>query len=85
MRIAFVVLCTLFVIRVIAQKEIKIEDAKDHIGDSVKLSGEAYGMRYLETSGTTMHLSTSAKPIQEKKRLQASDLFKEFYSINRRC
>jgi len=48
MRIAFVVFCTLFLISAIAQKEIKIEDAKDYIGDSAKLSGKAYGVRYLE-------------------------------------
>ena len=30
-----------------AQKEIKIEDAAQHVGDSVTLSGKVFGLRYL--------------------------------------
>lgn len=31
-----------------AQQEIKIEDARKHIGDSVKIYGKIYGGKYLE-------------------------------------
>lgn len=41
-----------------AQKEIKIDDAKNHIGDSVKICTKIYGGKYLEsTKGTTTFLN----------------------------
>lgn len=49
MRIALFVLCTLFFTTASAQKEIKLEEAKDHIGDSVKVRGKVYGIRYMES------------------------------------
>lgn len=36
-----------------AQKEIKLEELKDHIGDSVKVQGNVYGVRFLESAKNT--------------------------------
>lgn len=36
-----------------AQQTIKLEQIKDHIGDSVKLEGKIYSVRFLETSKNT--------------------------------
>jgi hypothetical protein len=36
-----------------AQKDIKLEELREHIGDSVKVQGKIYGVRYLETSKNT--------------------------------
>jgi DNA/RNA endonuclease YhcR with UshA esterase domain len=33
-----------------AQREIKLDELKDHIGDSVKVRGKVYGIRYLQNS-----------------------------------
>jgi DNA/RNA endonuclease YhcR with UshA esterase domain len=34
----------------IGQKDVKLEELKDHIGDSVKVNGKISGARYLETA-----------------------------------
>ena len=36
-----------------AQKEIKIEDAKNHVGDSVRICTKIFGGKYLESSNGT--------------------------------
>jgi hypothetical protein len=36
-----------------AQQEIKLEEVRNHIGDSVKLRAKIYGAKYLETSANT--------------------------------
>ena len=36
-----------------AQQEIKIDDAKNHVGDSVKICTKIYGGKYLENSKGT--------------------------------
>lgn len=36
-----------------AQTEIKIEEVANHIGDSVKVKGRIFGVRYLETANNT--------------------------------
>jgi hypothetical protein len=36
-----------------AQQEIKLEEVRNHIGDSVKLRAKIYGGKYLETSANT--------------------------------
>lgn len=48
MRTALLVLYTLVFIGESAQKEIKLEEAKDHISDSVKVIGKIYGIKYIE-------------------------------------
>ena len=41
-----------------AQKEIKIDDAKNHVSDSVKICTKIYGRKYLEnTKGTPTFLN----------------------------
>jgi len=40
-------------ITAIAQTEIKIEDVRNHVGDSVKLMAKIYGGKYLETTTNT--------------------------------
>jgi len=42
-----------FSITAIAQKEIKIEDIRNHVGDSVKLMAEIYSGKYFETTANT--------------------------------
>src|SRR5256885_8573950 len=42
-----------FSITAIAQTEIKIEDVRNHVGDSVKLMAKIYGGKYLETTINT--------------------------------
>jgi hypothetical protein len=44
---------TLITVTVFAQTEIKIEDVKNHIGDSVKLMAKIYGGKYLESAQGT--------------------------------
>jgi DNA/RNA endonuclease YhcR with UshA esterase domain len=36
-----------------AQKQVKLEELKDHIGDSVEVKGQVYGIRYLESAKNT--------------------------------
>ncbi|MGZ3854109.1 MAG: hypothetical protein ACXVBX_15040 [Flavisolibacter sp.] len=45
-------LCFLF-LSTYAQKEIKLEELKDHIGDSVKVQGIISGVKYLESAKNT--------------------------------
>jgi hypothetical protein len=46
--ILLAVLTAVLSINSFAQKEIKIEEVKDHVGDSVKVTGMVSGIRYLE-------------------------------------
>ena len=39
-----------FTITSFAQQEIKLDDVRNHIGDSVKLMGKIYGGKYFETA-----------------------------------
>ena len=41
---------TLFVLTAFSQTEIKLEDVKDHIGDSVKLQAKIYGGIYIKSA-----------------------------------
>jgi DNA/RNA endonuclease YhcR with UshA esterase domain len=51
-------LLTLLTFSSFAQTEIKIEDVKNHIGDSVKLTAKIYGGKYIEsTQGTPTFLN----------------------------
>src|SRR5688500_3066901 len=36
-----------------AQKEIKLEELSSHIGDSIKVKGKIYGVRYLQSAKNT--------------------------------
>jgi exonuclease VII large subunit len=53
MRILLALFLTAFTITTYAQKEIKLEQLKDHIGDSVKVQGIISGVRFLESSKNT--------------------------------
>lgn len=53
MKHAFALLLILFSISALAQQEIKLEELKDHIGDSVKVKGEIFGVRYLPSTRNT--------------------------------
>lgn len=61
MKLIIVVLILVLSIPALAQKEIKIEDAKNHVGDSVRICTKIYGDRFLETSkGTPTFLNAGA-------------------------
>ena len=53
MRIFLFLLLAALTTNTYAQKEIKLEDIKDHIGDSVKIRGKVFGVRYLQASKNT--------------------------------
>lgn len=53
MRILLAAIFSLCFIASNAQKEIKLAEVKDHIGDSVKVEGIISGVRYLETAKNT--------------------------------
>lgn len=53
-KIAFAVITALFCITAQAQKEIKIEDVANHVGDSVTVCAKVYGGIYLERSSLTL-------------------------------
>jgi DNA/RNA endonuclease YhcR with UshA esterase domain len=46
-------LLSLFFLSSYGQKQIKLEELKDHIGDSVEVKGKISGVRYLETAKNT--------------------------------
>lgn len=53
---------TLFTFSSFAQKEIKIEDVQNHIGDSVKLTAKIYGGKHIESAqGTPTFLNVGDK------------------------
>ena len=47
MKFRFTIFLSLLALSCFAQQEIKIEDAKNHIGDSVKICARIYGGKYL--------------------------------------
>lgn len=53
MKVLFFLLLIVLSTRLYAQNEIKLEELKDHIGDSVKVKGKIYGVRYLGTAKNT--------------------------------
>lgn len=48
MKLVLLITLSLVTLTVFAQREIKIEDAINHVGDSVKIVATIYGGRYLE-------------------------------------
>jgi hypothetical protein len=48
MKYVLIIILVGFTIASSAQKEIKIEDAGNHIGDSIKIFTKIYGGKYLE-------------------------------------
>ncbi|KAA9037140.1 hypothetical protein FW778_17070 [Ginsengibacter hankyongi] len=48
MKVALLFILSLFTISTIAQTEIKLEDVKNHIGDSVRLQATIYVGKYLK-------------------------------------
>jgi DNA/RNA endonuclease YhcR with UshA esterase domain len=53
MKIVAVLLLSLVSLYSNAQKEIKLADIKDHIGDSIQVRGSVYGVRYLANAKNT--------------------------------
>jgi hypothetical protein len=53
MKYFLLILFTGFAITSFAQQEIKLEEVRNHIGDSVKLMAKIYGGKYLETANNT--------------------------------
>jgi len=53
MKYIFTIAFTLLVLSVFAQKEIKLEEVKNHIGDSVKIQAKIYGGKFLESAKGT--------------------------------
>ncbi len=50
MKYLLTIVLSAFVLGALAQQEIKIEDVRNHIGDSVKLMAKIYDGKYLESS-----------------------------------
>lgn len=50
MKYLLIILFTAFTLTAFAQQEIKLEEVKNHIGDSVKLMAKIYGGKYFETA-----------------------------------
>ena len=50
MKYLLIILLSGFTITSFAQQEIKLEDIRNHIGDSVKLIAKIYGGKYFETA-----------------------------------
>jgi hypothetical protein len=53
MKYFLLILFTGFAVSSFAQQEIKLEEVRNHIGDSVKLMAKIYGGKYLETAANT--------------------------------
>jgi DNA/RNA endonuclease YhcR with UshA esterase domain len=54
MKMFFVSLLTVFSTTLYAQKEIKLEEVKDHVGDSVKVEGKIFGVKaFSDDDGNT--------------------------------
>ena len=53
MKLLIIVSFLCFSITVIAQTDIKIEDVRNHVGDSVRLMAKIYSGKYLETATDT--------------------------------
>ena len=54
MRVVIALLFTVITTQLYAQKEIKPDEVKDHIGDSVMVQGKISGVRFLETNSRTL-------------------------------
>lgn len=54
MRVVFALLFTAITTQLYAQKEIKPEEVKDHVGDSVIVQGKISGVRFFETNSRTL-------------------------------
>lgn len=54
MRVVIALLFTAITTHLYAQKEIKPEEVKDHIGDSVIVQGKISGVRFFETNSRTL-------------------------------
>lgn len=54
MRVVIALLFTTITTHLYAQKEIKPEEVKDHIGDSVIVQGKISGVRFFETNSRTL-------------------------------
>ena len=50
MKYLLLILFAGFAVKSFAQQEIKLEEVKNHIGDSVKLMAKIYGGKYFETA-----------------------------------
>ena len=48
MKYLLIIILVSFTLASFAQKEIKIEDARNHIGDSIKIFSKIYGGKYFE-------------------------------------
>ncbi len=58
MRNNLVIIFCLITLSSFAQQKIKIDDAKNHVGDSVRICSKIYGCKYLEnTKGTPTFLN----------------------------
>ena len=53
MKYLLIILFTSFAITSFAQQQIKLEEVRNHIGDSVKLMAKIYGGKYFETANNT--------------------------------
>lgn len=49
----YTIAITFFSFQAFAQQEIKLEEIKDHIGDSVKIMAKIYGGKFLENAKGT--------------------------------
>lgn len=54
MRVVIALLFTAITTHLYAQKEIKPEEVKDHVGDSVIVQGKISGVRFFETNSRTL-------------------------------
>lgn len=54
MRIVIALLLTAIATQLYAQKEIKPEEIKDHVGDSVMVQGKISGVRFFESNSRTL-------------------------------
>ena len=53
MKCLLIILFIGFTVKSFAQQEIKLEEVRNHIGDSVKLMAKIYGGKYFETANNT--------------------------------
>jgi len=56
MKYLLLILLTFLAITSFAQQEIKLEEVRNHIGDSVKLMAKIYGGKYFETASNASTL-----------------------------
>jgi hypothetical protein len=56
MKYLLIILFTGLAITSFAQQQIKLEEVRNHIGDSVKLMAKIYGGKYFETGNNTLTL-----------------------------